>query len=96
MLQFVLVVLLGLLVSQQHAAKVIVTTIGDSITEGGGCWDASTNSAVPSYTVALQSLLGDDFTVVNAGASGKTQLKEGLCYAPPKTDKCSYRDTEAW
>ena len=95
MLRCVLAVfILGALVAQ--AAKVIVTAIGDSITEGAGCRDATNTEPVPSYTVALQSLLGDGVTVVNAGASGMTQLKEGRCFAPPKLDKCSYRDTEAW
>jgi len=41
-------------------------------------------------------MLGEQYyEVVNAGASGQTMLKDGLCY-PVKVDKCSYRDTDAW
>ena len=72
------------------AAKTKVTCIGDSITEGAGC------ANYISYVSNLQTLLGEQFEVVNAGASSQTQLKNGLCFAPPATDKCSYRDTDAW
>ena len=69
-----------------HAHVTKVTCIGDSITEGGGCHSGS-------YVDLLRNLLGSDFSVLNAGSSGQTQLKKGLCNG---SGTCSYWDTDAW
>lgn len=47
-----------------------ITTVGDSITEGVG----SSNSADYSYPAQLQTILGDDYLVTNAGISGTTAI----------------------
>lgn len=68
------------------AQKIRVTCIGDSITEGGGC--------VPgSYTDVLQSMLGANYEVINAGKSSQTMLKKGLCN---DLTPCSYWNTDSW
>lgn len=62
-------------------SKIRVTCVGDSITEGYG----ATNSA-NSYPSKLQSILGDDFAVYNAGVSAKTVIRsDGNAYN--KTDR---------
>lgn len=67
-------------------AIVRVTCIGDSITEGGAC-------GAPGYVPPLQKLLGNDFNVTNAGKSGLTLLKHGLCN---DLSPCSYWDSDGW
>jgi len=77
-----------------YAQIIRVTCIGDSITQGGGC--------VPSsYTDVLQDMLGSDYAVFNAGASGQTMLKKGECNVnagdpPSQYGDCSYWHTDAW
>jgi acyl-CoA thioesterase-1 len=68
------------------ARKTRVTCVGDSITEGGGCDNAS-------YTEILQDILGSKYEVTNAGKSSQTMLKKGLCN---DLTPCSYWDTSAW
>ncbi len=83
-MQLLFIVLLILINSIIPSLCVIkVTTIGDSITEGGGC-DSET------YVDILRELLGDKYSVFNAGKSSQTMLKKGLCndYTP-----CSYWNT---
>jgi hypothetical protein len=67
-------------------AQVQVTCVGDSIT-AGVC-----SSTTHGYPAILQGLLGSNYAVLNAGNSGKTMLKHGLCGPPPAGD-CSYWDT---
>lgn len=71
-----------------NSANIRVTCIGDSITEGGSC-------GVGSYVDKLQSILGDNYSVYNAGASGMTMLKKGTC-DEHMNSTCSYWDTNAW
>ena len=67
-------------------AVIKVTCIGDSITEGGAC--------VPeSYTDLLQYQLGEEYSVLNVGAGGRTMLKQGLLDG---TQPFSYWDTDNW
>lgn len=76
------------LLSLASSQNIRVTCIGDSITEGGSC-------GVGSYVDKLQSILGDHYSVYNAGASGMTMLKKGQC-DNSMNSSCSYWDTEAW
>lgn len=71
-----------------HAVGTLkVTCIGDSITQGGAC--------VPeSYTDILAKKLGPSFSVLNAGVSGRTMLKNG--YLDSSKRPFSYWDTDAW
>jgi acyl-CoA thioesterase I len=80
----VVVIFLCIICNSQGAVR--VTCIGDSITEGGAC---NANGYVP----VLQSLLGSDYNVTNAGKSSMTQLKKGLCN---DLSPCSYWNTNAW
>jgi len=50
-----------------------VACIGDSITEGSGL----VNQSKTAYPVILDSILGDDYSVLNCGRSGATMLKDG-------------------
>lgn len=50
-----------------------IACVGNSITEGAGIAD-QVNDAWPGQ---LQKLLGDEYTVLNAGHSGRTMLKKG-------------------
>ncbi|HKK67868.1 MAG TPA: GDSL-type esterase/lipase family protein, partial [Bacteroidales bacterium] len=50
-----------------------VACVGDSITEGAGVWPQSELA----YPVVLDSLLGDQYTVMNLGRSATTMLKDG-------------------
>lgn len=79
---------LTLFVTSILSDQIRVTCIGDSITEGYGCVNST-------YTINLQNILGDNYNVTNAGASGQTMLKEGFCYNDNLVDFCSYWDTEA-
>lgn len=63
-----------------------VTCIGDSITEGGGC-------GLGTYVDSLQDILGERYSVFNAGRSSMTMLKQGLCN---DLSPCSYWDTDVW
>jgi lysophospholipase L1-like esterase len=73
----------------EQIEKIRVTCIGDSITEGYGCVNST-------YTVNLQNILGEKYYVTNAGASGQTMLKEGLCYNDNLDEICSYWDTDEY
>ena len=79
-------VLVGLCCFIHQVQSLRVTSIGDSITSGGGCLEQS-------YTEVLQGLLGQGSTVVNAGVSSMTMLKKGLCN---DLSPCSIWDTDAW
>ncbi len=50
-----------------------VACVGDSITEGAGVWPQSELA----YPVVLDSLLGDQYTVINLGRSATTMLRDG-------------------
>ncbi len=50
-----------------------VACIGDSITEGSGL----INQSKTAYPVILDSILGDNYSVLNCGRSGATMLKDG-------------------
>lgn len=63
-----------------------LTCIGDSITEGGGC-------APETYVDLLATQLGTHYSVVNAGASGRTMLKKGLL---DDGSAYSYWNADAW
>ena len=52
--------------------KIKVACIGNSITYGAGVKDRNN-----TYPNQLQKLLGDQYEVMNLGASGKTMLKKG-------------------
>jgi acyl-CoA thioesterase-1 len=55
------------------AAPIKIACVGDSITEGAGLSNPSTQS----YPARLQKLLGTNYTVKNFGVSGRTLLKKG-------------------
>ncbi|PWE00497.1 GDSL-type esterase/lipase family protein [Marinilabilia rubra] len=50
-----------------------VACVGDSITEGAGVWPQSELA----YPVVLDSLLGDQYNVLNLGRSATTMLRDG-------------------
>jgi lysophospholipase L1-like esterase len=50
-----------------------IACVGNSITEGSGIPDKVNDS----WPAQLQKLLGDEYTVLNAGHSGRTMLKKG-------------------
>lgn len=54
-------------------SQIKVACVGNSITEGFGLKDPSTES----YPAVLQQLLGDDFEVSNYGLSGYTLMNKG-------------------
>jgi len=58
---------------QSKPKKNKVACVGDSITEGYGIHPESTSS----YPVVLDSLLGNNYSVLNAGRSSATLQKEG-------------------
>lgn len=66
-----LTTVLALWISGAAHAQIKVACIGNSITEGYGLKDASTQS----YPSRLKALLGGGYTVQNDGASGRTMLK---------------------
>lgn len=70
LVQFVLLVLL---MAEPSAAAIKVACIGDSITEGSGLSNPSTES----YPAKLRRLLGTTYEVRNYGVSGRTLLKQG-------------------
>ena len=80
------VVVFAVCIASFYAHIVRVTCIGDSITEGGVCHNGS-------YVDLLRSMLGSGYSVLNAGMSGHTQLKKGLCSGG---GTCSYWDSLAW
>lgn len=84
---FNFLVVVCVIASLCNVSAVRVTCIGDSITEGGACGSSG-------YVPVLAGLLGSDYNVTNAGASGMTQLKHGQCGDYPST--CSYWYTDAW
>src|SRR5262245_57930852 len=55
------------------AAPIKIACVGDSITEGAGLSNPSTQS----YPARLQKLLGTNYNVRNFGVSGRTLLKKG-------------------
>lgn len=55
------------------AAPIKIACAGDSITEGAGLSNPSTQS----YPARLQKLLGTNYNVRNFGGSGRTLLKKG-------------------
>lgn len=59
--------------SPAAAAQIRVACVGDSITEGSGLSNPSTES----YPARLQRLLGTNYLVRNFGVSGRTLLKKG-------------------
>ncbi len=63
----------SLIACQAKEEKIKVACVGDSITEGATIYSESTNG----YPVKLDDLLGDHYTVQNAGRSGATLQKEG-------------------
>lgn len=75
-----------LFVIQAAFAEIRVTCIGDSITSGGGCHNTS-------YVDNLRELLGPEYSVLNSGVSGTTQLKKGL---DNSLNPWSYWSTSAW
>ncbi len=58
---------------QPHKVKVKIACVGDSITEGYGISEEDSKS----YPAILDSLLGEKYTVQNAGRSAATLQKEG-------------------
>ena len=58
---------------QKEVKQIRVACVGDSITEGYGIVPESRDS----YPSLLKSLLGDSFSVLNAGRSGATLQKAG-------------------
>ena len=54
--------------------QIRVTCVGDSITISA----CASNNTMP-YPQQLGRMLGDGYTVLNAGNSGKNMLKKGLC-----------------
>lgn len=62
-----------LVLSVESTAQIKVACIGNSITEGYGLKDPSTES----YPAVLQTLLGDDFLVSNFGLSAYTMMNKG-------------------
>lgn len=87
MISSVIILVLIVLISNIVANEVRVTCIGDSITAG------NTSCLSSSYTVNLQTILGNEYIVTNAGKSSMTMLREGLCH-DGSSEKCSYWDTE--
>jgi lysophospholipase L1-like esterase len=82
--RIIALVLVALFPASLFAAdKTVVACVGDSITHGSGTKDAKTDS----YPSQLQTMLGDNFKVVNCGVGGATLLnhgdkpyqKQGLC-----------------
>jgi acyl-CoA thioesterase I len=71
MKRYVMSVWLGLSLVQLTQGQIKVACIGNSITEGYGLANASTES----YPSRLKALLGNGYTVQNDGASGRTMLK---------------------
>lgn len=69
----ILVVALLVLFLSCTKQKIKVACIGDSITEGYGLAFQSKTG----YPVMLDSILGEDFTVLNAGRSATTLQKKG-------------------
>ena len=57
-----------------HGSTITVSVVGDSITSHAA---ASNNSM--TYPAQLQRILGRGYVVINAGESGHTMLKNGLC-----------------
>ncbi len=88
-LQKILVENLDKLTAAEDAIKALeenpirVTFVGDSITEGVGASNASKN-----YVNQAGKLLGDEFTVFNAGVGGKTLLDTNDAY----TDTSRYTE----
>ncbi len=80
-LQKILVENLDVLTAAEDAIKALeenpirVTFVGDSITEGAGA-----SNAYKNYVSQTGELLGDEFTVFNAGVSGKTLLDTPEAY----------------
>ncbi len=68
--------------------QIRLTCIGDSITEGGG------GCMTDSYVSLLAQKLGDQYSVLNAGVSGRTMLKKGVLNS--SLQPYSYWDTDAW
>jgi len=50
-----------------------VVCVGNSITEGAGL----TNPSVEAYPIQLANLLGNNYSLLNCGVSGRTMLKHG-------------------
>ena len=55
------------------AKRLVISCVGDSITEGIGACPMESHS----YPAVLQALLGERYEVKNFGASGMTLLREG-------------------
>lgn len=87
MIIITLVIITTAVISVAFASEPVrVTCIGDSITEGSNCAQAT-------YSELLQLFLGDNYIITNAGRSGTTQLKQGLSNS---LTPASYWDTTAW
>ena len=68
-----IIVVLWLCAVQAISAPLKVACIGDSITEGSGLGNPTTES----YPAKLQRLLGTNYLVRNFGVSGRTLLRKG-------------------
>lgn len=68
-----LALLFGLVLIPIGMAQVKVAFVGDSITEGSGL----SNPSSESYPAKVQRLLGPGYTVGNFGVSGRTLLRQG-------------------
>lgn len=70
--KIVIILLIGITVFSACKQQVKIACVGDSITEGAGTefWNKS------SYPVVLDSLMGDNYFVMNCGRGGATMLKK--------------------
>lgn len=85
-----LLAILHTLLGSAHAVPLKVACIGDSITEGAGLSNPSTES----YPARLQRLLGtNEFTVRNFGVSGRTLLKKGDF---PYWKEAAFKQSQDW
>ena len=65
--------LFSLILSVSAFSQIRVACVGNSITEGYGLKDPSTEA----YPAVLQRILGDEFEVMNFGLSGYTMMTKG-------------------
>lgn len=65
--------LFSLILSVSAFSQIRVACVGNSITEGYGLKDPSTEA----YPAVLQRILGDEFEVMNFGLSGYTMMAKG-------------------
>ena len=75
--------LLSVLPSAAAKSPISVFTVGDSITVDGCGKSSGVGTGGSCYPALLATVLGPDYAVTNAGVSGHTMLKNGLCGSGP-------------